>query len=191
MRRILTLMGLMVVPMLVAADDSAPPAGWKEYSPKDKSFSVWLPEKGGRRSERERTMTVRGQRIKVNLVQVETRGGLTYGASTLRLPPAMTRKVPIGQRIEISRDAFLEEVKGKVNDEKDINQGRVPGKEYMIQTGRGLAKLRVFALGGFIYRVSVVGSKAQVESKDAETFLESYKLPERATTPPADKEKAK
>jgi hypothetical protein len=183
--------GLLVVPMLVAADATTPPAGWKEYSPKDKSFAVWLPEKAGRRSERERTMSVRGQRIKVNLVQVEARGGLTYGASTLVLSARLVRAIPHQQRIEILRDAFLSEVKGKVSEETDIKEGLATGKEYTITTGRGAARLRVFARGGRLYRASVAGSQAQVASKDADTFLGSFKLsakkPEAPAVTPPDK----
>ncbi len=53
---------------------------------------------------------------------------------------------------------------------------------------KGQARLRVFAVGGRVYQASITGSKAQVESKDAETFLNSYKLPEKAT---AEKPEAK
>jgi len=183
----------------MAADAATPPAGWKEYSPKDKSFSVWLPEKSNRRSERERTMSIRGQRVKVNLVQVEIRGGLTYGASTLLMNARLTRAIPQQQRLEIFRDAFLNEVKGKVSQEQDIKEGLATGKEYTIETGQGSARLRVFARGGRLYRASVMGGKAQVDSKEADTFLESFKLSAKAPettaeTPPAtpaDKDKGK
>jgi S1-C subfamily serine protease len=180
------LLGLVVVPLLMAAGEATgPPAGWKEFSPKDQSFSVWLPDQGGRRSERERTRTVNGTHLKFNVVLVQPAGGPTYGAATVLLPPQLARKISSQQLIEILRDAFVEEVKGKVTGEKDIKQGLVPGKEYVIQTGRGLARLRLFAAGMRVYQATVAGSKAQVESKAADTFLGSYKLPEKvAATPP-------
>jgi hypothetical protein len=182
------LVALMLVPLVRAADDPSAPAGWKEYSPKDKSFSVLLPEKSNRRSERERTMTVRGQRIKVNIIHVEV-GGIAYEAATFLLPAPLTRKVPAGQRLEIVRDIFLDLVKGKVKEDKDIKQGRVPGKEYLIETRSGMARLQAYAAGGRLYQVSVLGTKEQIESKDAETFLGSYKLPEKATGTTTDKDK--
>src|SRR5207253_867337 len=78
-----------------------PPEGWKEFSPRDKSFSVWLPDKGGRRSERERTLSVSGMRLKFNLVELQRNDGSTYSASTIIMPLQLTRKIPQQQRIEI------------------------------------------------------------------------------------------
>jgi hypothetical protein len=53
---------------------------------------------------------------------------------------------------------------------------------------KGAARLRVFAVGGRVYAASITGGKEQVDSKDADTFLNSYKLPEKAT---AEKAKPK
>jgi hypothetical protein len=190
MRTVTILMSLAIIPALVpgAEDkDTAPPKGWKDFSPKDKSFSVWLPDKGGRSSERERTLIVRGQRIKFNLIQLEANKGPTYSAASVLLPLQLTRKIPATERIEIFRDVFVEEVKGRIEQEKDIKQGRVSGKEYEIVTGQGVAKLRLYAMGGRVYKAMVFGSKEDVESENAKTFLESYKLPTRATDPAAAK----
>jgi len=185
-------LGLLVVPLAMAADEpKSPPDGWKEFTPGDKSFTVWLPDRGGRKSERTRDLTVKGTRVRTNVVQLKTKDGVTYSASTILLPLALTKKIPMAERLEIMRDAFVDEVKGKITKETDIKQGRVPGKEYTIETGQGLARLQVYALGGRIYRVAVLGSKEQVDSKDAKTFLESYKLPEKATDATPDKEKPK
>lgn len=189
MRLLLGLAVLLAVPLLLAADAPAPPEGWKEFSPKDKSFSVWMPDSGNR-TEREQTLRWLKNRVKRDLVQVEADGGPTYAASALIIPSTLLRKLPIQQRIEIVLEAFLKEVKGKVADEKDIKQGRVPGKEYQIAMPKGAARLRVFAVAGRVYAASIIGSKEQVESKDAETFLKSYKLPEKATEP-AEKPKVK
>jgi hypothetical protein len=191
MRIRLLLAGLLAVPVLMAADAPTPPQGWKEYSPKDGSFSVWLPEKSGRRSERERTATVRGVRIKVNLVQVEVRGGPTYEASTLLLPARLVRAVSQKEKIEIIRDIFLNETRGKVSAETDVKQGGVTGKEYTIQMGKGMARLRAFARAGRLYRASVLGGKAQVASTNADTFLDSYKLSGKVAEKQADKGKDK
>jgi hypothetical protein len=180
MRAGLILLGL-TLPLTVTAGDkekvTPPPPGWIEFSPRDKSFSVWLPDKGGKRSERERTMNVRTMRLKINIIQLEMNGGPTYNAGTVILPLALARKIPNQERIEIFRDAFVKEVTGKIDKEKEITLGPVKGREYQITTGRGPAVLRLFSAGSRIYRLMVIGSKDQVEGKDAETFLNSYKLP--------------
>lgn len=157
------------------------PVGWREFSPKDKSFSVWVPE-GGRSRESERNITVRGTRLKINTVTVQQNPAApTYTASTLILPLALARKIPVVERLELIRDSFVEEFKGKVTDEKDIKLGSLPGKEYLIE-GRVTGRLRVFAYGSRIYEATVIGSKGQVSAPDATTFLDSYRLPEKAPT---------
>jgi hypothetical protein len=183
MRMLRILAGLLFVPLL-AADAPAPPEGWKEFSPKDKSFSVWLPDSGDR-TEQERTLTVLRQRSKVNIIKLEADDGTTYAASVLLISPRDLSKIPMKQRIEIVRDAFLNEIKGTIADEKDIKHGRVAGKEYAIETRKGMARLRVFAVGGRVYRASIAGTKEQVQSKDADTFLALFKLPEKAAAAPA------
>jgi hypothetical protein len=191
MRMPLVLAGFLAVPLLMAADETTPPPGWQDYSPKDRSFSVWLPEKSGRRSERERTVPVRGLSIKINLVQVEVRGKLTYEAASLLLPTPLARRFSQKEKLEFIRDVFLSEVRGKVYDETEVKQGQAAGKEYVIQVGRSLARLRVFAQGRRLYRASVLGSKTHLASKDADTFLESYQPSSKTPEKQADKRKGK
>jgi hypothetical protein len=185
------LFAVLALPFLLAAGDdpSGPPSGWTEYSPKDQSFTVQVPG-GGRRSERERTMLLKGNRLKVNVLQVEPKGGPTYSAATVLMSPRVARSMPPHERIESLRDAFVDDAKGTVKDTKDINQGRVAGKEYTVETAAGTMRLRLYAAGGRLYVASVKGSQEQVTSKDANAFLDSYKLPSKATEAkekPADK----
>jgi hypothetical protein len=191
MRMRLALAGFLAIPLLMAADEATPPPGWTEYSPKDRSYSVWLPEKTGRRSERERTIALRGLSIRIKLVQVEIQGKLTYEAASLLLPTALGRKFSQKEKLEFIRDVFLSEVRGKVYDETEIKQGQAAGKEYVIHVGRSLARLRVFAQGRRLHRASVLGSKSRIVSKDADTFLESYQLSAKAPEIQADKGKGK
>jgi hypothetical protein len=178
---------LFVLPLLTAADAKEPPEGWKEFQPKDKSFSVWLPDKSARRIERERTMNVEGQAVKASVIQVQVKGGPTYSAAAVLLPYALSRKLAREQRFEILRDAYLAEVKGKVTEETDFKLGRAEGRDYQIETKKGQARLRVLSLGGRIYEAAVAGSKEQMQSGHVETFLGSYKLPAKVTLKSKDK----
>jgi hypothetical protein len=187
-RATLLVLTLGVVPSLMAADEpKGPPQGWKEYTPSDKSFTVWLPDSGGRRSERTRDFRVKAHRGKVNVIQLQLNDGMTYNAATLRISSIDFARIKAGERIEMFRDLFLDEYKGKVKEEVDIKQGRVPGKEYLIETNKGMARLQVYVAGSVMYEAYVLGSAEQVDGKDVKTFLESYKLPERATDPTAAK----
>ena len=44
----------------------------------------------------------------------------------------------------------MEGVKGKIEGEMDIKQGRVSGKEYTISTNKGILRLRLYGIGGLI-----------------------------------------
>ncbi len=84
--------------------------------------------------------------------------------------------------MEAVRDSYVKEIKGKIAAEKEVKQGSVAGKEYSVETGQGLTRLRLFVADGRIYRARrSPGSKEQTEAPDANTFLDSFKLPARAT----------
>ena len=119
-------------------------------------------------------------RYRVNTVSVEGRNGPSFNASTVLLPLQMVRGMP-GRQDRVHARHFRRSGKGT-----DQRRGGHParersGKEYTIQTGQGLARLRVFAAGSRLYQAAVLGSKAQVESADVLTFLNSYSLPTKGT----------
>jgi regulation of enolase protein 1 (concanavalin A-like superfamily) len=164
-----------------------PPQGWSEYTPKDKSFSVWLPDNVGRKSERERTIAVRGRRFKVDIVQIDVKGGLTYTAENIILPLDFVRQIKPTERMDMFRDLFVDEAKGKVDEEKEIKLGTLTGKEYLVTTGQGKERLRLFLVGSRVLRVTVNGTKEQVESTEANVFLDSFRGPTAADKSPDDK----
>ena len=47
------------------------PAGWKEFVAKDQEFSVWVPDRAMRQLEQDRTVVVRGLRIRSTSLRVE------------------------------------------------------------------------------------------------------------------------
>jgi len=95
-------------PQEVSATTSQVPAGWKEYTAKDGSFVMWVPNRGGRQSEQQRSMTVRGNRIRLTALHITPTGGPDLEAGTLSLSAALARQLPAEQRIETFRDAFVE-----------------------------------------------------------------------------------
>jgi len=205
-----------------AADDpvkEAPkvPDGWVDYTPKDKIFGVFLP-KGGKRTERTDTVPVKTEKVRVNIIELESDGKGKFVARTLLLQPAAAMpkqpmvgkgkvgKGPLGPPAgrfpspaeqqalgEAMRDLFLREVKGKVADEKDVKFGEHKGKEYQITIDDNTsARVRVFVTGRILHQFGIVGTKEQVEGRDADTFFESYRMPrEQEREKEKDKEKAK
>jgi hypothetical protein len=76
----------------------------------------------------------------------------------------------------------LDEVKGKLVEEKNVKLGILTGKEYTAKTANGMARYRIYGTGVLLFRVLAVGTKDQVEGKDAEIFFESF-----TRTPPKEK----
>jgi S1-C subfamily serine protease/HEAT repeat protein len=176
--------GGLKAPAQVAAKDPAakesapagqPPKGWQEQTSADKSFSVWMPE-GGRRRTSERTLTVRGVQLKLNSVLAEPPGGPVYGAAALTLPPVLAQKLAPSERIEAIRDVFAVESKGKVSNETEIKRGTLSGKEYRIDGARLSLRLLLYSVDDRIYQAVVSGTPAQVEGGNATAFLASYRV---------------
>ncbi len=125
-------------PLSPKRDDytGTPPTGWKEYSPRDKSFTVWVPEKPERQEDKERTVIVaKTQRIRVNAVVGKMTGGVTYQAESVVLPGALVR----GQRsqmLTLAHDLLAGEVKGKLSEVKEGRQEPVVGDGVPERIGR-------------------------------------------------------
>src|SRR5207253_10328513 len=72
---------------------------------------------------------------------------------------------------------LLSEMRGKLTDEKDAKLGALSGKEYTVETGKGLAVARVFVGGGTrVVILHAEGTKEQVQDKATMTFLDSCRL---------------
>lgn len=162
-----------------------PPAGWAEFSPKDGTFMVWVPEKSRSRRERERTSTVRGHRLKVHALAIETGSGPTYVAEELLISAALARQFKPGELSDLFRDMVASEGGGKLTDETDVKAGTVVGKEYRFESARGATRARIFVAGGRVLIVRVVGRKAQVEDEAADTFLGSARFAAGSAAGPA------
>jgi hypothetical protein len=184
---------LLLTALLRAEDPKKPPEGWKEYAAKGNSFSVWLPEDAGKKTEKFKDVVAeKGMNLRISLLSVPSKAGLTLEAATVTISPygGEIAKLKSATRVDILRDLFVAESKGKASDEKEIQQGRVPGREFVVQVEDGAHRYRVYAFADRFFFVVVKGTKKQVESKEADTFLDSYKIPERYAGPP-EKEKDK
>jgi hypothetical protein len=176
---------LVAVPMSWAVEDpKGPPAGWKEYTAKGNSFSCWLPTDQGRLKEGFRDKPLeKGQMLRFATVLFEAKDGPTYEAGTVTIMPyaGPITKLKSSTRVDLIRDIFVDATKGKVSGEKEISQGRVPGREFVIEARGSASRHRVYAFADRFFIMSVTGTKAQVEAKNATTFLDSYKMPDRYT----------
>jgi S1-C subfamily serine protease len=154
-----------------------PPAGWKDFVVKDNSFSVWIPERARRQSERDRTITVRGLRLRTNSLSVEMANGTFYLADQLTLPAGLSTKLKREDLEEGFRDWLAADLDGKVTEEKEVLLGTALGREYRIDARRP-ARVRLFvADGARVFILQVVGGVGNVvDGDEAITFLASCRL---------------
>ncbi|HZT83521.1 MAG TPA: hypothetical protein VFA26_25040 [Gemmataceae bacterium] len=135
---------------------------------------AWFP-KAGEISESEDSLVSRkyGQ-VRIFRTVCELKGGPVYAAGQILLPPGLT-KAPPKVRQDFFRDMMLDELKGKLVEEKKASLGSMAGKEYLIQTPGGLARFRLLGTGVQMYRLVAVGTKEQMKSKDVDIFFDSFR----------------
>ena len=167
-------------------DAPKPPAGWKEHSPRDGTYAVWIPEKASKQSERERNASIKGAKFRINMLTIQVNGGPSYVVEEVLLSPNLAKQFQPSELEEMFRDATAGEVGGKVTDTSDVKAGTVDGKEYRIEGTKSVARARIFTTPTRVLLLRVMGTKAQVDGDGAKTFLESGKLTSGsvATRPP-------
>jgi|ERR1043166_7764097 hypothetical protein len=185
MLRSIALIGVCLVPFLAIAGDTEPPKGWKAYPGgfKKEAYIVWLPD--GKIDEKESNIVNKSLQIRVFRTVSERKDGAIFAAGQIILPPQLVKEQP-KVRQAMFRDMFLEEVKGKLVSEKAVKLDTMAGKEYIAKTDNGMARYRIYGTGVLVLRQLVVGTKDQVEGKDADIFFDSFKR-----TPPKEKAKDK
>jgi hypothetical protein len=154
-----------------------PPSSWTDYSPKDRSFAVWLPAKPPRQEEKQRTVDVNGQVMRISSVIGQTDSGLTYMAECVTLPQDLARHAPVRLHAAL-RSALLEEGRGRFTDSVEAVSGKLQGVQYRIEYGDEIARARVFiSEGGLVRLIRVIGTAEQVAAAEAEMILLSFRLP--------------
>jgi hypothetical protein len=173
-------------PRVATGNPEDVPPGWKFYRPIDRAFSAWIPERGKFYELQKNVFVKPGGIMQLKLARLEQQEGLTFDFGVLILPLQM-RKASPDEILELFRNMHVKEAKGTLVSETNIKQGKAIGKDYFIQSDNGLLRLRMFAAtgevfsSGALYRAEVSGSKSQVESTDAQMFLDAFKLQSRDT----------
>ena len=177
---------LAIFSLGLAAGENQPPAGWTEYAPKLKSYVVWFPT-DARVMESEKNIVSKATQIRVSRATVQAKNGLLFGTSQIIIPPNFA-KDKVKERFATYREWCLDELNGKLIEEKNVKLDTMVGKEFVIEAKNGdMARYRVFGAGVQIFRAVVIGTKQQVESKDADTFFDSFRRTPPKTIDPKDK----
>jgi S1-C subfamily serine protease len=173
------LVNLKVIPPAKIVDEVKPAfEGGTVYAPGTDTFTITLPA-GEIREEWTRPIKV-GQRV-ARTISKETAAndGATYTAAALGIPVVLLRDIPPSKRLEEPRDAIVSSLKGRIIEQKDIKQDPVPGKEYLVRTSKGMARIQLYNVAGwFLYAVVEGRTQDDVNSQQADAFFASFKLKE-------------
>jgi hypothetical protein len=151
---------------------------WRELRSEEGGFSVWLPAKP---VEQSRELSGRPG---VVMRQWSARARETAFAAGYASLPGIDRATLTGMS-----DALVGNISGKVEKRHDIALGEARGIE-TIASGEGggsalALRVRVYAYGGRLYQVAVLGKPGDVAEADLETFFSSFRIDTKpAVTPP-------
>src|SRR5580692_8973270 len=86
------------------ADAPKPPPGWKEHSPPDGTYFVWIPEKPMRQSERSRTTNIKGVAFKINALMLQLSGGSSIVVEEVILSANLAKQLKKTELEDLFRD---------------------------------------------------------------------------------------
>jgi hypothetical protein len=173
MRWSIALIFVAVGAITVSADDQPE---WKEFAPKEGRFKVLMP--GVPKVYDLDTESDFGKGV---LHMHRAQVGKTMYAANYCDFPAEIKKTPLKQVYDDSRDGAVANLEGKLVSEKDIKLGDYPGREIRIDVPEGklLFRSRVYLVDQRLYQAVVLGTKEAATSKEADKFLDSFKLVEK------------
>jgi hypothetical protein len=157
----------------VRADDSP---GWKEFASKEGQFKVLMP--GTPKQKKLDTESDFGKGVLyMNVVES---GKTMYAANYCDFPPEI-KKAALKQVYDSSRDGAVANMDGKLVSEKEVKLGENAGREIRIDVAEGkrLFRVRVYLIDQRLYQVVVFGTPEATTSKEADKFLDSFKLGEK------------
>jgi hypothetical protein len=188
MRFLLALLAVATLSIAsIPAQEGKPPDGWKEFVAKKDAYLVWFPTNGDLSEKRETVpfkISGRTQSFLVDIATFDRKDKSVFIAARLVAPTDLLKGSNVLQRYKMYRDIFADELNGKVSSEKQIvKDKKLIGMEYALKTPKGMARMRIYGASTIAYRAAVIGTDQQVNSKDAETFLDSFKtdVPKKKT----------
>ena len=162
--------------MLVAIVPTVYSQEGKEYTPKNKRFTITIPD-GEKSGEQAKVYKLKKITIPIEQSQSTIKDGTIFSAVSVGIPAKVIAGIPMEKRMEAYRDIIMEPAKGKLLEEKEIKQGTMTGKEYLIETPKTVMRVQLYMLGGFGFYAIVEGkTKERVAAKDANDFFGSFKL---------------
>lgn len=164
----------MSVAFLVAvgASQAQDKAEWKEFSSKEGRFKVLLP---GKPQERKQPVGNNIEQVQY-LIDGGDRAYLIAYQDDANFKNADDAVVK--QALGAGRDAAVASLKGKLLSQKEFKfDKKYSGLEFQIDIpDSGIYRSRIFMVKERLYQITVLGPKDVATSKEADKFLDSFKL---------------
>jgi hypothetical protein len=147
----------------------------KEFVSKDWKFAVKFPDK-----PKEKTQDG-PMGIKMTSFSIESKNGaLVVGVADMPIGENETEQMT-QERLDGSRDGAIKNVGGKFvsSDKITLGKQKYPGREYtatLTKPVEGQMKCKTYIVGKRLYQVIVMGTNDFATSKEADKFLESFRL---------------
>jgi len=156
---------------LIAADTR-----FVEVAPRGGRFTVQMP---GQPKEQKNSVKTAIGPIEFHMFIYERDPNSDYMVGYNDYPEGMMKKADSDKVLDGARDGAVKNVKGKLESEKKITLDGHPGREF-VATAEGLkVRDRFYLVNDRLYQIMLVGSNDFITGKDAEKFLNSFKLTEK------------
>ncbi|OLP17320.1 hypothetical protein BST81_16055 [Leptolyngbya sp. 'hensonii'] len=167
---------------VLAQASEAKKSVWKSFLSQTGGFTILMP---GDPLASKQTQNTQMGAIDTQMFVVERQqDSVAYMVAYSDLPPNLVQQVSKGeanveQLFRGVRDGFVESIKGKILDERQITLAGYPGREIWLELPRDRkARNRIFLVNQRLYQVVVVVGKDKEKYlvKSVEGYLNSFKL---------------
>ena len=173
-------------PPPVGVHGGIPVEEWQEFKHEAGNFAVMMPGK-----PLEVSQTIEGEIGKVPTKSFVARWGqITLIAMYADYPIVFDTPEAVKASLDTSRDIMLSKGRGKLISEKEHAFKNYPGRELTVGTDVVMMRLRMYLIQQRLYVLMVLLEGAndvkQLESKQADRFLDSFRLIEEPKAAPVD-----
>lgn len=169
------LLALLVLPLALEAGD--PPTGWKTYPCKSGAFEIGFPSK-----PEESKQNIKGVDGDGMVDQIQFTVGRPQGSYLASHQPApnlsKSDAKTVNAALDLARDRLVTSFEGKLLGSKNVKLDAAMGKEFTIDCPKikGQIRSRAYLTNGRFYLILLIGTKDFVSTKEADYFLDSFKV---------------
>ncbi len=159
--------------LLLAADAATKN---QELAPKGGRFAIQMP--GEAKEQIQKLNTAFGP-TDLHLFSVYPKPDVGYTVGYCDYPEKLIKKSSAEKILDGACDMSVQNLKGKLEHEKKITIDKYPGREIVVLVEDLAVRQRFYLVDNRLYQMVIVDSKELVTGKDAETFLNSFKLTDK------------